>query len=75
MVIEYIRVMGPDLRQTAVPAEHCSKGRNAIQPSSGRIRVTGNARQLERVVLVNQFTHAIIAVDVPLCTRAWVLYR
>ena len=48
---------------------------HAIQPSSGRIRVTGNARQLERVVLVNQFPHAIIAVDVPLCTRAWVLYR
>ena len=24
-------------------------------------------------VLVNQFLYAIIAVDVPLCTRAWVL--
>ena len=48
---------------------------HAIQPSSSRIRVTGNARQLERVVLVTQFPHAIIAADVPLCTRAWVLYR
>ena len=48
---------------------------HAIQPSSGRIRVTGHARQLERVVLVNQFPHAIIAADVPLCTGAWVLYR
>ena len=48
---------------------------HAIQSSSRRFRLTGNARQLERVVLVNQFPHAIIAADVPLCTRAWVLYR
>ncbi len=47
---------------------------HAIQPPSGRIRA-GNTRQLERVVLVNQLPHAIIAADVPLCTRAWVLYR